>query len=61
MELLYKVVRDEDYWIGNHIQTGLESGAHDTIIFGQNERGNQDFHEYVDWYLGLRPDEPTLY
>ena len=61
MEFLYKVVRDEDYWIGNHIQTGLESGAHDTIIFGQNERGNQYFHEYVDWYLGLRPDEPTLY
>ena len=24
MEFLYKVVRDEDYWIGNHIQTGLD-------------------------------------
>ena len=61
MDFLYKVVRDEDYWVGNHIQTGLASGAHDTVIFGKNERGNQFFHEYVDWYLGLRSDEPSLF
>ena len=60
MDFLYKVVRDEDYLVGNQIQSGLEAGAHDKIIFGQNERGNQFFHEYVDWYLGLRDEEPKL-
>lgn len=60
MDFLYKVVRDEDYLVGNQVQAGVGSGAHDTVVFGKNERGNQFFHEYVDWYLGLRPDEPRL-
>ncbi len=60
MDFLYKVVRDEDYLVGTQIQAGLEAGAHDEIIFGQNERGNQFFHEYVDWYLVLRDAEPKL-
>ena len=56
------VTYQEDYVIGMEIQKGLESGAHDHLTFGRNERGNQYFHEWLTWYLEddrSRP-EPTL-
>lgn len=59
MDWLLQVVRDEDYTTGDHIQQGLAAGGLDQITFGLNERGNQYFHEWVDWYLsdqtGPRP------
>jgi len=58
MDWLRNVVRDEDYWIGDEIQKGVKSGAHRDIIFGLNERGNQFFHEWVDWYLAEDPSRP---
>lgn len=58
MDWLRDVVHDEDYLIGNRIQQGLASGAHDSIILGRNERGNQYFHEWVDWYLNDDPSAP---
>jgi len=51
IDFLRNVVRDEDYAIGARIQKGMESGAHDTVVLGRNERGNQYFHEWVDWYV----------
>ena len=45
------VTYNEDYLIGMEIQKGLESGAHDELLFGRNERGNQYFHEWLNWYL----------
>jgi phenylpropionate dioxygenase-like ring-hydroxylating dioxygenase large terminal subunit len=45
------VTYNEDYLIGLEIQKGLESGAHDELVFGRNERGNQYFHEWLNWYL----------
>lgn len=51
------VTYQEDYLIGLEIQKGLESGAHDEMVFGRNERGNQYFHEWLNWYL---EDDPTL-
>lgn len=51
------VTYQEDYVIGLEIQKGLESGAHDEIVFGRNERGNQYFHEWLNWYL---EDDPGL-
>lgn len=45
------VTYNEDYLIGMEIQKGLESGAHDDLVFGRNERGNQYFHEWLNWYL----------
>lgn len=51
------VTYQEDYVIGMEIQKGLESGAHDNLTFGRNERGNQYFHEWLNWYL---QDDPTL-
>jgi phenylpropionate dioxygenase-like ring-hydroxylating dioxygenase large terminal subunit len=51
------VTYNEDYLIGLDIQKGLESGAHDELVFGRNERGNQFFHEWLNWYL---EDDPSL-
>jgi phenylpropionate dioxygenase-like ring-hydroxylating dioxygenase large terminal subunit len=47
----------EDYLIGLEVQKGIESGAHDELVFGRNERGNQFFHEWLNWYL---EDDPSL-
>ena len=51
------VTYNEDYLIGLEIQKGLQSGAHDELVFGRNERGNQFFHEWLNWYL---EDDPSL-
>ncbi|SLK11004.1 aromatic ring-hydroxylating oxygenase subunit alpha [Novosphingobium mathurense] len=57
MNFFRDVTYEEDYVIGLEIQKGLESGAHDDITFGRNERGNQFFHEWLNWYL---EDDETL-
>lgn len=49
------VTNNEDYLLGLDVQKGLESGAIDTVVFGRNERGNQYFHRYVDYYLQNDP------
>ena len=61
MDFLLTVVRDEDYATGDIIQKGLESGAHDSIILGKNERGNQFFHENLSYYMnGCKGEKPVL-
>ncbi|MEZ5743002.1 MAG: SRPBCC family protein [Sphingomonadaceae bacterium] len=57
MDFFAGVTYGEDYVIGMEIQKGLESGAHDEVVFGKNERGNQYFHEWLNWYLA---EDPTL-
>lgn len=52
------VTYQEDYVIGLEIQKGLETAAHDDLVFGRNERGNQYFHEWLNWYLQDDPDLP---
>jgi phenylpropionate dioxygenase-like ring-hydroxylating dioxygenase large terminal subunit len=52
------VTYNEDYLIGLEIQKGLESGAQEDLIFGKNERGNQFFHEWLNWYLEDDPTQP---
>ncbi|MDT0575985.1 SRPBCC family protein [Croceicoccus sp. F390] len=52
------VTYEEDYLIGMEIQKGLESGAHETLVFGKNERGNQYFHEWVNWYVAGDENAP---
>ncbi len=58
MDWLRDVVDHEDYRIGATIQRGLMAGAHESVIFGLNERGNQYFHEWVDWYLAQDAYQP---
>ncbi len=61
MDFLLNVVRDEDYATGDIIQKGLESGAHESIILGKNERGNQFFHENLAYYMnGCTGKKPVL-
>jgi phenylpropionate dioxygenase-like ring-hydroxylating dioxygenase large terminal subunit len=58
MDFLHDVVNNEDYAIGLKIQKGLEAGAFDGVLFGKNERGNQYFHEWIDWYVKGDPKAP---
>lgn len=58
INFLRDVTYNEDYLIGLDIQKGLQTGAHDDLIFGNNERGNQYFHEWVNWYLQDDADLP---
>ena len=51
IDWIWKVVEDEDYGVGLKVQRGLESGAIDKVVFGRNERGNQHFHRWVQYYL----------
>lgn len=56
MDWLRDVVDKEDYGVGLQVQKGLQSGAIPSVIFGRNERGNQFFHKYVDYYLSDAQD-----
>jgi hypothetical protein len=57
INFLRDVTYNEDYKLGLEIQKGLLTGAHKEVVFGRNERGNQYFHEWVNWYL---QDDETL-
>jgi hypothetical protein len=58
MEFLRNVVNDEDYLLGIEIQKGLNSQSNDSVLFGRNEKGNQFFHKYVDYYVDDKIKEP---
>ncbi|SFS09552.1 aromatic ring-hydroxylating oxygenase subunit alpha [Sphingomonas jatrophae] len=51
IEFLRDVTYKEDYLIGLELQKGLKAQAHDSIVLGRNERGNQFFHETLQWYM----------
>lgn len=51
IDFLRDVTYQEDYVIGLEIQKGLKTNAFDSIVLGRNERGNQFFHETLQWYL----------
>jgi phenylpropionate dioxygenase-like ring-hydroxylating dioxygenase large terminal subunit len=55
---LRDVTYTEDYLLGMKIQQGLKSGGVKNLVFGKNERGNQFFHEIVEWYLAEDPRMP---
>jgi phenylpropionate dioxygenase-like ring-hydroxylating dioxygenase large terminal subunit len=57
MDWLRDVVDKEDYGVGLQVQKGMEAGATASVIFGRNERGNQYFHKYVDYYLSDDPNK----
>jgi phenylpropionate dioxygenase-like ring-hydroxylating dioxygenase large terminal subunit len=55
IEVANITLRDEDLAIGIATQRSLESGAHESLLYGRNERGPQYFHEWVNWYLRNDP------
>ena len=59
MNFLRDVVNDEDYALGLEIQRGLDSNSKENVIFGKNERGNQFFHKYVDFFINEKITNPT--
>lgn len=54
-----RVLRDEDFAIGLEVQKRLESTAHEGMLYGRNEPGNQYFHEWMNWYLRADANSPT--
>ena len=47
LDLVVKVVEEEDFPVGENIQRGFQSGAQDHITFGINEPGLTHFHRGV--------------
>ena len=47
LDLVVKVVEEEDFPVGENIQRGFLSGAQDHITFGVNEPGLTHFHQGV--------------
>ena len=60
MNFLRDVVNDEDYALGLEIQKGLNSHSKDSVEFGKNERLNQFFHKYVDFYIYKNIKKPPI-
>jgi phenylpropionate dioxygenase-like ring-hydroxylating dioxygenase large terminal subunit len=50
--MITKVVIDEDYWLGQMIQQGLDSGIARRMILGRNEIGVQNMHAQIADVMG---------
>ena len=55
---LENVVQNEDYFTGLRQQRALKAGGLDHVMFGRNEGGAQQFHQWVDRIIGA--DDQTL-
>ena len=51
--LTLKAVRDEDYRVGNSIQSGLKSAANEHFIFGRNEPAVQNYHQAIELFMEM--------
>ena len=51
--LTLKAVRDEDYRVGNSIQSGLKSAANEHFIFGRNEPAVQNYHQSIEQFMEM--------
>ena len=47
-DLINKVVLEEDYWLGELIQRGLNSGIKRPVILGRNEIAVQNMHRQIE-------------
>lgn len=45
--MITRVVIDEDYWMGQLIQQGLDSGIRRDVVIGRNEIGVQNMHRQI--------------
>jgi phenylpropionate dioxygenase-like ring-hydroxylating dioxygenase large terminal subunit len=50
-ELLERVVRDEDLALSARQQRGLATGILQSVCYGRNEQGLQQFHEWIERIL----------
>jgi len=51
-------LHDEDFATGLATQRGLDSGAHDGLMYGRNEAGSHHLHAWLNWYLRADPNSP---
>jgi nitrite reductase/ring-hydroxylating ferredoxin subunit len=56
-DFLRHVVEQEDYATGLKQQTSLKTGARDHILFGRNEEGGQNFHQWLARILETDDEE----
>jgi phenylpropionate dioxygenase-like ring-hydroxylating dioxygenase large terminal subunit len=56
-KFLEHVVRDEDYITGKRQQVALKNGGRDHVLFGENEGGAQQFHQWVDRIIHTEDDQ----
>ena len=54
-QFLFDVTYGEDYVLGERIQKSLAAHPFENVMFGKNERGNQYFHKWVDYYVNDDP------
>ncbi len=54
-EMITRVVIDEDYWLGEMVQRGIDSGIERNVIIGRNEIGVQNMHRQIGRVLGRPP------
>lgn len=54
MDLLERVVNEEDFSLGEKMQMGFHSPAQEHVTFGRNEPSLAHFHGQLDKALGLR-------
>ena len=54
MDLLKRVVNEEDFTLGEKMQMGFHSPAQEHVTFGRNEPSLAHFHGSLDSALGLR-------
>ena len=55
--LTLKAVRDEDYRVGNSIQSGLKSAANEHFIFGRNEPAVQNYHQTIEQFMTMENNQ----
>ena len=61
-DFLKFVVGEEDYATGNALQKNLSVGARDYVVFGKNELGGQNFHQWVDAIVDASDEDlPKLF
>ena len=61
-KFLEHVVRDEDYATGLKQQRALLTGTKSHVMFGRNEAGGQNFHQWLDRLLNASDEElPELF
>ncbi len=58
IDWIWKVVEEEDYGVGLKVQRGLQAGTLKQVTFGRNEKANQYFHQWVNYYLANDPGVP---
>jgi phenylpropionate dioxygenase-like ring-hydroxylating dioxygenase large terminal subunit len=59
VSLFINAVQNEDNWVCAKIQRGLSSGANKDFVFGKNELGLHQLHDWIDYYINARSEHTS--